>query len=52
MALLGVGGMGNWQAELDALLEASRDSNLLKDLESLQTDADRIKWVFDRKLLS
>ena len=44
--------MGNWQAELDALVKTSRDRSFLKDFKSLQTDADRVKFMFDKKLLS
>ncbi|KAK7469794.1 hypothetical protein BaRGS_00036171 [Batillaria attramentaria] len=42
---------GNWQEALDYLLQKSKDSGLLQGFKSLQSNADRIKFVFDNKIL-
>ncbi|KAK7098507.1 SET and MYND domain-containing protein 4-like [Littorina saxatilis] len=43
---------GNWQAELDALLKTNKDCGTLDDFKTSQTDAERVKFIFDLKLLS
>ena len=44
--------IGNWQHELDTLLEKTENTDVLDSFYKLKSDADRIKFIFDNGLLS